>query len=216
MADNREKTRLVSMGSRVALALALLLVAACGEPAAPAAKQAAQSGAPGTQEETARQIADLEQRIDALTRQSDAMRREMLSRLDQIDVNREALELQLTNLKTGGEVPPVAVAAANAAAEPAASAAPSAAQETAAPAPLTDEGRINPFLRFILLIVIIGAILFLSRIFFDRWGDTEDGEGPPEVETTTDLGKIRFPPGTEVHHDADDEDGESGGETEND
>ncbi len=144
------------------------------------------------------QLRDLELQLESLERQSDAMRREVLSRLDQIDITREALSVQLMSLReeTGGPAEEVAVTAP-----------PTASPETGtttAP-PIASEEKVdsterehNPFLRFLLLIFILGAIFFLARIFFDRWGDPEDGERPSTVEATTDLGKIRFPPGTEA------------------
>lgn len=190
------------------LLLGLVTLMGCAEDT-PAESATASPAVTTTSADRDQHIKDLEVQLESLAQQSEAMRREVTSRLDQIDVTREALAVQLSNLK--GEVPPVTPPAETA---PADEPAPGPAGETssAETTPLEDltEGN-NPFLRFILLVIIIAAVLFLGRIFFERWGDPEDGDRPPPVETTTDLGKIRFPPGTEVHDDdLEDEPGDPG------
>lgn len=204
--------RLAASPILVALVLFCLaaIMSACGGDPEPASgsieSTVADAASPEDQEQHLR---DLEVQLESLERQSEAMRREVLSRLDQIDVTREALAVQLMSLR-GETAEPVeasseataAPAAPSTPAEPEQAAASTASPETAGEAPDSEN---NPFLRFLLLIFILAAIFFLARIFFDRWGDPEDGERPPTVEATTDLGKIRFPPGTEVRPEADDE-----------
>lgn len=214
-------TRLLSVALPLMLAAAL---AACGGPAEPAAPAPAIAGPSAEQQQ---HLQDLKLQLEGLDRQSEAIRREMVSRLDQIDVARQALANQIAGLESewgGGSAaappaapaPPSAAPPAPAAPEPAAlpGAAPMAPPAAAPPVAPADDGE-NPFLRFLLLIFILGAIFFLGRIFFERWGDGEDGERPSPVETTTDLGKIRFPPGTEARPDEDDHgaasDDENGG-----
>jgi hypothetical protein len=180
------------------LGLLLISAAACGGSREADSDEAA---AAATQAEFEQHLADLQLQIESLARQSEAMRREVLSRLDQIDVTREALEIQLANIKTQ---PP---AAGSEAAEPRAekSAPVPAGGDAPAEAPPPEDDRANPFLRFLLLVFIVAAMLLLVRVFFERWGDPEDGERPTPTEATTDLGKIRFPPGTEAHPDEGDD-----------
>jgi len=197
--------RLMSGGAR-ALAVCLgATLLACGQPAESPAPDSAAVEEAASHKDREQHLHDLEVQLEALKQQSEAMRREVVSRLDQIDVTREALQVQLESLR--GETPAPVAPAETAAAE-SASETTEPATATAAPsgdtasAPDADN---SPFLRFLLLIFILAAIFFLARIFFDRWGDTEDGERPPTVEATTDLGKIRFPPGTEAHPEEGDE-----------
>lgn len=211
---NRRSPLLHPRGLRALSLAGLLLLSAsliaCGDPAEPGIV-APDPQAVARAAEQQQHLQDLTLQMESLERESEAVRREMLSRLDQIDVARAALANQIAGLKVeiGATAPapaamsearpaPPAVAqqaqpAADAAASGADSAAPPAAESSAAS---SDDG--HPFLRFLLLIFILGAVFFLGRIFFERWGDGEDGDRPPPVETTTDLGKIRFPAGTEV------------------
>jgi hypothetical protein len=195
----------------VLLGIALMSTACGGDPETSTSVDSVVAQAPASQDHE-QHLRDLEVQLESLERQSEAMRREVLSRLDQIDVTREALSVQLMSLR--GETPepaedaavtasaaaPVATTVASPESETVASSA-NASRKPSKAAPAQS----NPFLRFLLLIFILAAIFFLARIFFDRWGDPEDGERPPSVEATTDLGKIRFPPGTEAHPEEGDE-----------
>lgn len=176
----------------------LLALAACGGP------ESAEVQAPEVTEteRAARelQIADLEAQVAALARQSESVRREVIARLDQIDATRGALEVQLAALR-GEAVGAPAESTATAVEPPAAVPAAEPGAPPAAAQPETSPSERRPLLRFVLLVFILAAIFFLGRIFFDRWGDPEDGEKPPYVETTTDLGKIRVPPGTQLRRD---------------
>ncbi len=191
---------LLTIGWLVGLAAFTL---ACGDsPEITETSVAEVSEAPATGDHE-QHLRDLEVQLESLERQSDAMRREVLSRLDQIDITREALSVQLMSLReeTGEPAEEVAVVAPPATSpETGTAATPPVASEEKAD---STEREHNPFLRFLLLIFILGAIFFLARIFFDRWGDPEDGERPSTVEATTDLGKIRFPPGTEARPEED-------------
>lgn len=198
------RRRLKNGGLFMLAALLGAALLACGEPAGSPGPEVSAPTDVASREEHEQHLRDLEVQLEALKQQSEAMRREVVSRLDQIDVTREALKVQLESLRGEPTAAPEATAAATAETRPEGTETPATAEAASETASAGDADS-SPFLRFLLLIFILAAIFFLARIFFDRWGDTEDGERPPPVEATTDLGKIRFPPGTEAHPEEGDE-----------
>lgn len=129
-----------------------------------------------------RHLSDLEIQVQMLEQQSRSMRRELESRLDQIDATRQGLGRQLENLKSRLD----ASAATRTVAAPAAtrSQEPPAVPETAPP---REPMKSSWLFRLILLIVIIIPLFFMARLFFGRWGVDEDGEAYAQAAAADDF-----------------------------
>lgn len=179
--------------SYLAAAAAFALLVACGGSDAP--EGGAAKGKSKVSAETERRISELETQLAHLTLQSEGMRRETTSRLDQIDATKQAMLVQVTNLReellgNRSALPPP----------------PAASEQAAAPVRERTEKGSNAFVRLVLLMVIFVAIAFIARIFFGRWGVTEDGEPAGHEAGMTNLGRIRVPPSEPMAPSADADD----------
>lgn len=129
-----------------------------------------------------RHLSDLEIQVQMLEQQSRSMRRELESRLDQIDATRQSLARQVGNLKDQLGAP----ATTRTGAAPAAtrSQQPSAPPESRAP---REPMNSSWLFRLILLIIIIIPLFFMARLFFGRWGVDEDGEPYAQAAAADDF-----------------------------
>ncbi len=149
------KRSILRRGAAGFLPCAVLLLGAWG----------AQAGEKPTSEQQAssqikQRFENVESQVTHLEQLENNLRRE----IDSIEATRKDLTAQLSNLKS--EVAEARrLAPGGSGAE--------------APAPKT-----HWFLRLISLVVVVGAIFFLARLFFARWGgEDEPGSGPTIVKT---------------------------------
>lgn len=147
-------------------ALALALAAGCGEDPKTATATTPEAH-PG--HDTERRVAEIEKNLANLDAQAQTLRAETQTRLNEIDATRQALASQVALLRTELNLPGKAIGAAK----------PTAAKpqdEAAKSAPEVSRGP-GWFLRLILLVIIVGAIIFIGRIVFNRWGPDAEDEG---------------------------------------
>lgn len=123
----------------------------------------------------------IEKEIDELDNQSRELNGEFKDRIESIEKSRRALAAQTAELRRELGLPK-------------------------RPSALSGGGiaramkRPNFWVGLILVIVIVGAILFILRIFFGRWGGDEDYG--PYVEKENELGSVKYPAEAEISSDA--------------